>query len=373
MSRAASTDILHMEKAICLARRAWGMTHPNPMVGALIVEHDEIVAEGWHKCAGEPHAEAEALNALGRKPALEATLYVTLEPCSTTGRTGACTELILKSGIRRVVIGTVDPNPAHAGRGIQLMREGGIEVVEGVLRDECEDLNLIFNHWITNGSPLLAGKLAITLDGKFSASSGNSKWVTGDLSREDVMLWRRYFPSIAVGANTVLQDDPSLTSRVDGTVFCPRRFVFDSHLKTIRVEREFKLFSDEFKQNTVLLCLERAPRKLKAAALDRGLTVWELPEKDGHVDWTAFLKRCSDEALYGVYFEPGPNLATYLIETGKLNYCFIYKAAKFMSDSASHGIGSERHTRSMSEAIRLSDVRHKILGDDVLIRGWIAK
>ena len=171
MTSAPDSDTIFMRQAIGLASQAWGQTHPNPLVGALIVEGTEVVAEGWHKGAGQPHAEVEAFAALGRAPAEGAVLYVTLEPCSTVGRTGACTNAIIDCGIRKVVVGAVDPNPAHSGRGLQILREAGVEVEQGILEDECNDLNLIFNHWITNGTPLLAAKMAMTLDGKFAAAS----------------------------------------------------------------------------------------------------------------------------------------------------------------------------------------------------------
>ncbi|PXA04106.1 bifunctional diaminohydroxyphosphoribosylaminopyrimidine deaminase/5-amino-6-(5-phosphoribosylamino)uracil reductase RibD [Coraliomargarita sinensis] len=373
MSYETSRDAFYMARAIELAGRAWGQTHPNPMVGALIVENRKVVAEGWHKGPGQPHAEIEALKALDRKRSQDAALYVTLEPCSTEGRTGACTRAIIESGIRKVVVGAIDPNPDHAGRGLEILKNAGIEVSYGTLEEECSDLNLIFNHWITTAEPLLAAKLAMTLDGKFAAASGHSQWVTAEAARDDVMHWRRYFPAIAVGANTVLQDDPSLTSRMDDAVFCPRRFVFDRHLKTMAAQRMPKLYSDQFKEQTCVLCLKSANAERKAAALDAGVGVWELPEDRGHIDWTAFRERCAAETVCGVYIECGPALATEVIENKKADYLFIYKAPKFMADSATPGIGSRRATASMSDALHLENVHHEILGDDVLTRGRLLR
>ena len=164
-----------MRQAIALARSVWGTTHPNPMVGALIVEDGAVVAEGATSPAGGPHAEINALKALGRKPKPGATLYVTLEPCCTHGRTPPCTDAIVDAGITRVVVGATDPNPAHAGKGYELLRAGGVEVTEGVLSAECTDLNLIFNHWITTGRPLFAAKSGVTLDGKVVFMSNGSR------------------------------------------------------------------------------------------------------------------------------------------------------------------------------------------------------
>jgi diaminohydroxyphosphoribosylaminopyrimidine deaminase/5-amino-6-(5-phosphoribosylamino)uracil reductase len=373
MSYKSSRDAFYMARAIELARRARGQTHPNPMVGALVVEDREIAAEGWHKAAGQAHAEIEAFLALGRKPAPGAILYVTLEPCSTQGRTGACTQAIIESGIRKVVVGAVDPNPQHAGRGLEILRNAGIEVVHGILEEECADLNLIFNHWIKTGKPLLAAKLAITLDGKFAAASGHSQWVTAEAAREDVMHWRRYFPAIAVGANTVLQDDPRLTSRVGDAVFCPKRFVFDRHLKTVDTRKTPKLYSDEFKEQTVVVCLSTADAQRKDLFGRLGVEIWELPEDRGHIDWGAFVERCAKEGICAVYIECGPALATEMIEAQKVDYVFVYKAPKFMADSKAKGIGSQRQTHTMKQALHLEDVHHEILGDDVLIRGKLAK
>ena len=358
-----------MARALELARRAWGQTHPNPMVGAVIVEQGQIVAEGWHHAAGQPHAEIEALRALGRKPAEGATIYVTLEPCSTCGRTGPCTTAILEGGIRQVVVGAVDPNPDHAGQGLALLREAGVDVVEGVMAADCTDLNLIFNHWIVQHRPLMAAKMALTLDGKFAAASGHSQWVTGEVARADVMRWRRYFPAIAVGANTVLRDDPSLTSRIDDTIWCPRRFVFDRSLKTVSDGDWPQLYTDAHHGRTTVLCGPAADVERRGRLTAKGVAVWELPEAEGHLDWGAFRKRCADKEICGVYVETGPRLASSLLERQLVEYAFIYQAPKFMSDCATLGIGSARDTQSMREALQLNDVRHAILGEDILTRG----
>lgn len=364
-----NTDEQLMERAIELAKRAWGQTHPNPMVGAVIVEQDEIVAEGWHHEAGQPHAEIEALRALGRQPGKDATLYVTLEPCSTRGRTGACTDAILESGIQNLVVGASDPNPDHAGRGLDQLRSAGIKVNEGVLADECNDLNLIFNHWIVHQQPLIAMKVALTLDGKFAAASGHSKWVTGEVSRADVMWWRRYFPAIAVGANTLLSDNPSLTSRIDDTIWCPRRFVFDRTLKTVTADPLLKLYSDTHRERTTVLCSSAASSQSRSRLEVQGVAVWELPEVDGHLDLEAFRQRCADEDIYGVYFEAGPEMASNLLRQKFVDYAFVYKAPKFINDSETAAIGSSESTQSIDDALQLKQVRHTVLGEDILIRG----
>lgn len=205
-----------MRHAITLAQRALGQTHPNPLVGAVLVANGQLLAQGWHARDGGAHAEIAALEALrknGGDPR-GATLYVTLEPCSTRGRTGACTDAIIRAGITRVVIGAIDPAPGHSGNAISVLQKAGIAVSCGVLADECADLNLIFNHRITTGQPFIAAKVAVTLDGKIATRSGDSRWITAELARADVMHWRCYFPAIGVGVGTLLADNPSLTARL---------------------------------------------------------------------------------------------------------------------------------------------------------------
>ncbi len=360
-----------MRQALDLARRAWGQTHPNPMVGAVIVEQGEVVAEGWHTMAGQPHAEIEALHVLGRKPKKDATLYVTLEPCSTSGRTGACTDAILESGIQKLVAGTSDPNPDHAGSGFDQLRSAGINVTEGVLADDCNDLNLIFNHWIVHQQPLIAVKVALTLDGKFAAASGVAKWVTGESARADVMQWRRYFPAIAVGANTVLRDDPSLTSRIDGSVWCPKRFVVDRTLKTVDADPLPKLYSDAYREQTIVLCSAATTKESRSKLSKQGIAFWELPEVEGHLDLRAFREQCARECIYGVYFEAGPELASDLLRQKFVDYAFVYKAPKLMNDSGTLAMGFSRSTKSMDEALQLKEVRHSILDEDFLVRGHL--
>ena len=357
-----------MARALQLARRAWGQTHPNPMVGAVIVESGRIVAEGWHHATGKPHAEIEALNALGRSPSADATLYVTLEPCSTHGRTGACTKAIIQSGIGQVIVGAVDPNPDHAGRGLEMLRQAGIGVTAGVLADECTDLNLIFNHWIVRKTPLVAAKLATTLDGKFAAASGQSKWVTGEVARADVMRWRRYFPAIAISSQTAMVDNPSLTSRLDGQVWCPQRLVLDRRLQSESMLDTLSLYNDSNANRTIVVCSEYSDaRKFE----QKGLAIWQMPEVDGKLNFDKLRMRCAEVGIVGVYIEPGPTLATHLIEGRIADYLFHYIAPKYMSDQLCQGIGNPRHTKTMQAAISLNGIRHEAHGLDLLVRGQL--
>ena len=205
------------------------------MVGALVVERGEVVAEGYHHACGEPHAEIEALASLGRKPDPDAAMFVSLEPCSTHGKTPPCTGAILESGIKKVFVACADPNPNHSGTGLDLLRNSGLEVELGDERvqAQAERLNFIFNHNMKTGSPLIALKLAESANGMVAECMGQPSLVTGKEAREDVMLWRRLFPSICVGSGTVLADDPSLTARLPDKTWCPFRILVDSSLSTL--------------------------------------------------------------------------------------------------------------------------------------------
>ncbi len=360
-----------MSAALELAKRGWGATHPNPMVGSLIVEDGRVVAEGWHAQDGGPHAERVALESLGRRPAPGAILYVTLEPCSTHGRTGACTEAILSSGIRHVVVGAADPNPAHAGKGIEVLRSAGIEVISGVIEAACLDLNLIYNHWIAKGSPLFAGKAAVTLDGRIACRSGQSKWITGEPARADVHRWRRLFPGIAVGAMTVLKDNPRLTARRDGEEWCPRRFIFDGLLRTVTDRNLPRVYTDEFHDRTIVVATAHGglgyARKLREA----GVQVWIFDSPNQRVPLQAFRERCRAEGIGGVYFEGGTQLVSELIGSRQMDYLFVYRAPLLLADDKALTLFRGLRTDSLEQAVRMVNVRHAVLGDDELMRGAV--
>jgi diaminohydroxyphosphoribosylaminopyrimidine deaminase/5-amino-6-(5-phosphoribosylamino)uracil reductase len=238
-----------MQRALALARRGEGLTRPNPPVGAVLVREGKIIAEGFHKKAGFDHAERACLKSLKPKAqSLEsATLYVTLEPCSTYGRTPPCTDLILAHGISRVVIGAKDPNPAHAGRGIRILRRAGVEVIAGVCRAEAETLIAPFSKLILTGMPYVTLKLASTLDGRIAEASGKSKWITGPQARAKVQELRRSADAVMVGAGTVRSDDPSLLPRpAKGRM--PWRVIVGSTLPA-----DAKVLTDEAAEQTLVM------------------------------------------------------------------------------------------------------------------------
>jgi diaminohydroxyphosphoribosylaminopyrimidine deaminase/5-amino-6-(5-phosphoribosylamino)uracil reductase len=359
-----------MRRALEAARSVWGTTAPNPMVGAVIVEHGDIVATGATAPDGGPHAERRALTALGRSPARDATLYVTLEPCCTAGRTGACTDAIIAAGVKRVVVGATDPNPDHAGQGFEVLRRAGIEVITGVLARECTDLNLIFNHWITTGMPLIAAKIASTLDGKLACRTGASRWITGEVARADVHRWRRLFPGIAVGAMTVLKDNPRLTARQAGEPeWAPWRFVFDGMLRTV-IDRQLPtVFTDEFRERTIVVTTSHAGLGYVRKLRDLGVKVWVFESSTQRVPFAAFRRRCAEERISGVYVEGGSHLISELLRARELDYLFAYHAPVLFADDKAkplfHGLRPER----VEQGVRLAEVRHEQFGDDFMQRG----
>jgi diaminohydroxyphosphoribosylaminopyrimidine deaminase/5-amino-6-(5-phosphoribosylamino)uracil reductase len=368
----SARDKWFMHRAIDLARRGWGLTTPNPMVGAVIVEDGLVVSEGYHLKDGGPHAEIVALTSLGRAPKPGATLYVTLEPCSTLGRTGACTEAILAAGIRRVVAGATDPSPDHSGRGFEVLRQAGVEVVTGVLESECQDLNLIFNHWVSQEQPFLAAKLALTLDGRIATRTGDSQWITGEAARADVHRWRRLFPAIAVGGATVIQDNPRLTSRLPGEPeWCPLRIVFDGLLRSVGDGELPRIYTDEFRDRTIVVATPYGGRAYARKLQALGVKVWIRDSPNRHVPLPEFRERCMAAGITGVLIEGGGRLVGDLLIQRQIDYLFAYRAPLLFGDAKARPALEGLRTEKLAGGIRLADVRNEVFGDDVLTRGRV--
>ena len=361
-----------MRRALELARQGWGTTHPNPMVGAVIVEQGEIVAEGFHAKAGEAHAEIIALNNLGRLPKPGAILYVTMEPCCTEGRTGACTAAIIAAGLSQVVAGVADPNPVHSGHGFEVLRAAGVQVTLGALAEDCAELNLIFNHWIVNQTPLIAAKAAVTLDGKIATRTNDSQWITGELARADVHRWRRLFPSIAVGAMTVMSDNPSLTSRMGGEVWCPVRFIFDGLLRTVVDKSLPKVYTDEFKDRTIVVTTPHGGLGYMRKLQGMGVQVWNIDSPTMRAPLPEFRRRCAEAGITGVYIEGGAQMISELIQSRQLDYLFVYRAPILLGDEKAKTAFKGLRTEKLVNAVQLEAVRHVSFGQDQLMHGRVA-
>jgi diaminohydroxyphosphoribosylaminopyrimidine deaminase / 5-amino-6-(5-phosphoribosylamino)uracil reductase len=242
-------DEKFMRAALNEAKKALGQTSPNPAVGAVLVVGNRIVARGHHRGAGREHAEIECLRNFGAPPPVRATLYVTLEPCSTEGRTAPCTDAILQAGIRNLVVGAIDVNPRHSGKGIVQLRNGGVSVREGVLADDCAQINETFNKWIVTGRPFVIAKCGMSLDGRLTRPAGESRWITGRFARRHAHQLRVQVDAILIGAETVRVDNPRLTVRGVRGARQPRRVVLT---RSGNLPRRAQLFSDRFSSQTLI-------------------------------------------------------------------------------------------------------------------------
>ena len=358
----------YLRRSLELARAAWGETHPNPMVGCVIVEDSQVVAEGFHARAGAPHAEVMALAKLGRAPKAGAILCVTLEPCSTHGRTPPCVKAILDSGISIVVVGALDPNPAHAGHGLDLLRQAGVEVIEadGDLAADCADLNMIFNHQVVTGEPFFSLKLAVTANGKVAERPGASSVITGPEARADVMRWRRLFPAIAVGASTVVADDPQLTARLPEGTWCPRRIILDGKLSSVPSKGNFpKVYSDDYRASTLVVTAVGSSPSRRAMLAEAGVTLSELPaDESGRFPIADLKKLCAKEGLTGVYFEGGAIVARQLLDGGALDHLFWYESPKLFDKE-------DAPAAPPLASFSLHGKRSIQFGPDLLTRGYL--
>jgi diaminohydroxyphosphoribosylaminopyrimidine deaminase / 5-amino-6-(5-phosphoribosylamino)uracil reductase len=242
-----NSDERFMRTALAEARRGLGLTSPNPAVGAVLVINGRIAARGHHRRAGAPHAEVECLSRFGRKVPPSATLYVTLEPCSTTGRTGPCTNVIIEAGVKKLVLGALDPNPRHNGRGIELLRKAGVDVRVGVLADECRELNESYNKWIQTGIPFVIVKCGMSLDGRLTAPPSESQWLTSSVSRRHAQRLRAHVDAILVGAETLRVDNPRLTVRGHPGAKQPWRIVLS---RSGKLPRRARILTDRFAART---------------------------------------------------------------------------------------------------------------------------
>ncbi|MEO8353911.1 MAG: bifunctional diaminohydroxyphosphoribosylaminopyrimidine deaminase/5-amino-6-(5-phosphoribosylamino)uracil reductase RibD, partial [Chthoniobacteraceae bacterium] len=286
-----------MRAALREAARGVGFTSPNPAVGAVIVRGQRVVARGWHQRAGQPHAEIEAIRAL-KNPSLArgATLAVTLEPCSTRGRTPPCVETIIGAGFARVVIGATDPNPKHAGRGMEVLEAAGLEVTAGVLESECTRLNRAFNQWITTGRPWVVAKAGISLDGRLTRPPGEGQWLTNEASRAHAMRLRAEADAILIGAQTLRADNPRLTIRgLPGFAkkAQPLRVIF---ARNSRLPRAAHAFTDRHRDRTLVYRNQSLPAVLRE--LGRRQVTSVLIEGGGTVLGEAFDRRLVDEVHF---------------------------------------------------------------------------
>jgi diaminohydroxyphosphoribosylaminopyrimidine deaminase / 5-amino-6-(5-phosphoribosylamino)uracil reductase len=359
-----------MRLALRLARRAHGQTSPNPMVGAVLVWKGSIIGQGWHHRAGQPHAEIEALRDADAKghAVAGATLYVTLEPCCTHGRTPPCTDAIIAARIRRVVAGATDPNPAHRGRGFEALQRAGISVTAGVLAGPAEHLNEAFNHWIVHHTPFVTVKAAMTLDGKIATASGESRWITGEKARAWAMKMRADSDAVLVGINTVLADNPSLTIRAARPAQRPPT---DSHLRRVildskaRTPLDARVVCDEYAHLTILVVTQPAPAR-RVRALSRKVDVWTAPSA-GRIELPWLLQKLGRENVTRLLVEGGGEVNASFLMSGLAQRIDFFYAPKILGGRQALKAVGGAGASSLAEALALREIQWRRLGDDLLL------
>ncbi|MBX6422878.1 bifunctional diaminohydroxyphosphoribosylaminopyrimidine deaminase/5-amino-6-(5-phosphoribosylamino)uracil reductase RibD [Thermosulfurimonas sp. F29] len=358
-------DRFYMREALREGRKGLGRTSPNPPVGAVVVDPETggIVARGYHRRAGEPHAEVEALRRAGER-ARGATLYVTLEPCNHHGRTPPCTEAILAAGIRRVVAGTRDPNPKARG-GLEYLRSRGLEVRAGVLERECRYLCRFFLKRVLTGVPWVILKVAASLDGRIATRTGDSRWITGEEARRHTHRLRDLCDAILVGKNTVLADDPELTCRIPGGRN-PIRIVLDTRL---RLSPEFKVFKTAREVPTWIVCGEGADPERERVFKALGVEVIRVPEKAGRVDLGALLEALSKREILSVLVEGGGEVHGAFLDEGLADEIFFFVGPVIIGGKEAPQAVAGKGPARLSQALWLKDLRIKRLGNSLLLHG----
>ena len=358
--------IKHMKSALKLAEKGRGLTNPNPVVGAVIVKDDKVIGRGYHEKYGELHAERNAIKN-SRVSLEDSTMYVTLEPCCHTGKTPPCTDAIIESGIKRVVLGANDPNPKVAGKGIKILRQHGIQVDEAIMTKECLDINKVFFHYINTGLPYITMKYAMTMDGKIAASSGNSKWITGEDAREHVHIQRSYNTAIMVGSKTVIADDPLLTSRTDkGAKRDPVRIICDTNLS---IPVESKVVETASSVRTII-----ATSKDKQAAkpyTDAGCEILTVNTKDGKIDLHQLMELLGADKIDSILLEGGSTLNWGMLESGLVNKIQAYIAPKiFGGDKSKTPVGGVGAVKP-DDGLITSPTEITRLGNDILLESEV--
>lgn len=357
----------YMIRAIELAKKAVGFTAPNPLVGAVIVKNGRIIGEGYHKRYGELHAERDALKNVTESPE-GAVIYVTLEPCCHHGKQPPCVDAIIEAGIKKVVVGSRDPNPLVSGKGNEILRKHNIEVVEDFMRKECDEMNYVFFHYITSKTPYVVMKYAMTLDGKIASCTGHSKWITGEEARRRVHEDRHRYSAIMVGIGTVLADNPELTCRIAGKTN-PIRIICDAKLIT---PLDSTLVETANSVKTIIATCTCDISRHKPYA-DKGCHIIYTEACDGRVDLVKLMNILGEMGIDSVLIEGGGTLNWSAVSAGIVNRVQAYIAPKLIGgDSAPspvRGAGFEK----MGDAVKLVNETVTKLGNDYLIEGEVEK
>jgi diaminohydroxyphosphoribosylaminopyrimidine deaminase/5-amino-6-(5-phosphoribosylamino)uracil reductase len=361
-------DERFMQRALDLAAKALGRTSPNPAVGAVIVRGGRVVGEGFHRRAGLPHAEVEALRRVSGT-AHGATLYVNLEPCSHYGRTPPCADALIAAGIKRVVVGMVDPNPLVRGRGVRLLRRAGIEVKTGVLQEQCERLNEDFACFIRMKRPFVTLKLAASLDGRIAAASGDSKWISGETSRRLVHELRNRMDAVLVGAETVRTDDPQLTCRLRGGRD-PIRVILDGRFT---INPEARVCTQHSLAPTLIVTTEEHGQGAKKAELEqRGVQVICLPGTQGRVPLRLLLEELGQRGVKSVLIEGGGQVAAAALGEGVVDKVLFFYGPVLLGGEGRAMVGSLGIER-VAAGLKVHTIEVHRLGNDVLVTAYVGE
>ena len=364
----------YMRRAIELAKKGSGQVNPNPLVGAVIVRDGEIIGEGYHECYGQLHAERNAIaNAKKRGNSLEgSTIYVTLEPCCHYGKTPPCTEAIIEEKIARVVVGSDDPNPLVSGKGFQMLREKGIEVIPHFLKEECDAMNHVFFHYIRTGTPYVAMKYAMTMDGKIACYTGDSSPVTHLESPAHVQTLRNHYKGIMAGIGTVLADDPMLNCRIEGGRD-PIRIIADSHL---RIPMDSQLVRTAGQQPLIVACLPDADEEKAAQLQEKGVEVLRIPgvttaditeEQKEVISLPVLMKELGARKIDGILLEGGGQLNESALQAGIVDRIYCYIAPKiFGGAQAKTPVEGQGLTRA-ADAWKFNRIGMQEFGQDILL------
>ncbi len=354
-----------MKIAIHLANKGKGKTSPNPPVGAVIVKHGKIIGKGYHKRAGQPHAEVNAFNSADIS-CRGAVLYVTLEPCCFTGKTPPCTDLIIKKGIKKVIIGSLDPNPRVAGRGIKLLKKAGVKVEYGYLKEETDLLIEEFRKFILTGKPFVTVKSAITLDGKIATRTGHSKWITSESSRNTVHRLRGINDAILVGSGTILKDNPSLNVRFLKGYNDPVRVVLDKHLTIKTTSNIFKIPGN----NIIFTSSKVSFKKFKKFDKFENTKLVKLNLFKNKFNWEDILDVLGDAGIISVLVEGGSKIISSLVKSRAIDKYIFFISPKFFSDNSAIPFSSGLITRKVQDGIKLSNIQIKIINPDIYLSGY---
>ncbi len=356
----------YMKYALDLAKNGIGKVNPNPLVGAVIVKNNRIIGEGWHEKYGGPHAEVNAFKSAA-EDIRGADMYVTLEPCSHYGKTPPCAEAIAKSGIKRVFVGMKDPNPLVSGKGIEIIKNAGIEVICGVNEDECKALNPVFLKYITTKTPFVVMKSAMSLDGKIATHTGKSQWISSPQSREAVQYMRKALKGIMVGINTVLEDNPHLTCRLENSEN-PTKIIVDSSL---RVPENALIFEGLPNTKCIIAVAENYDREKAKSLKERGVTIIEAPDNNNKVDLKALMTALGEKDIDGILLEGGGTLNFSALNSGIVDMVVSFISPMLIGGKNAKTPVEGQGFGEISEAVRLKDVKLKEYYGDYIIYGRV--